>query len=165
MFQPPHYFTPLVSYATSCAPLDRQFGGGICFLCVQLSLHVPSVNNELSFCSISFHQPFYSIFLFVLLPLCFPWSHTISHLSLFFPLYCMWCIDKSVMYSRQKLGSAFSSHLLCRRAKVIFNCESEEKKKRGVCFCVFVAKQDLSCQSLFSQAKDKSIRNSQKCKL
>lgn len=112
----------------------------VCFLSVLLSVHVPTVNNELSFCSIPFHHPRYSIFSFALLPQSFPWSYTISHLSLFFPLYCMWCINKSVMYSRLKLGSALSSHLLCRRTKVIFNCESEENKMR----CWFVR---LCCQA------------------
>lgn len=152
---------PIISHHLCLMQLHAHLWTGslevVCFLSAQLSLHVPSVNNELSFCSISFHQPFYSIFLFVLLPLCFPWS--------FFVLpSLLHVMHKQV--SNVKLGSALSSHQLCRRcAKVIFNCESGEWKKRAVCFCVFVARQDLSCQSLFSQAKDKSTRNSQKCRL
>lgn len=141
----------------------------VCFLHIQLSLHVPSVNNELSLCSTPFQQPSYFHFLFVLLSPRFPRYHSISHLSLFFSLHCIWCASYNVKANETwSFCSLNTSTVQADRDDL--NVKTKRWRQRGVCVCLCVynavTEQGLLCWfmsislGLFAQAIHKILKNS-----
>lgn len=100
------------------------------FLCIQLSLQVPSVDNELSLCStLLFFYYHLCCFLPVFLDLT-----QFSHLSLFPPICCMQCTNKCNVKPTKTMELLFSLNMSTVQSNR-GDLSVKARTRRGVCFC------------------------------